>query len=261
MFLLRYWRRTGQARALEMVETTLQSMRRSALFDGKKLGFRRYTEDAEWRKPHYEKMLYDQALLALCYLEAFQATGKKEYADTAREIFTYVLRDERAPNGMFFAAEDADAGRDEKLVADWNGLMIAALASGAAVLDDPSYAAAAKRAADALLATLRRRNGRLLHQTGQNGFLDGFLDDYAFTTWGLLNLYEATFDVRYLQAAIALQTDALRLFRDASGHFYVTASDAEQLLIRAATDRRRRDPVRQFRTAHEPRAAGARHHE
>lgn len=228
MFLLRYWRRTGDAKALAMVETTLQAMRRGALFDGKKLGFRRYAEDAEWRKPHLEKMLYDQALLALCYVEAFQATGKAEYARTAREVFTFVLRDERAPNGLFFAAEDADRGRDEKLVADWNGLMIAALAAGASALDEPSYGAAAQRAADALLSNLRRNDGRLLHQAGQNGFLD----DYAFTTWGLLNLYEATFDIRYLQAAISLQAGAARLFRDATGRFYVTASDGEQLLVR-----------------------------
>ncbi len=228
MFLLRYWHRTGNAKALAMVEATLQSIRRSALFDAKRLGFRRYAEDGEWRKPHLEKMLYDQALLALCYLEAFQATGKAEYARTAREIFTFVLRDERAPNGLFFAAEDADGGRDEKLVADWNGLMIAALAAGAVTLDDPAYATAARRAADTLLSTLRRSDGRLLHQPGQ----DGFLDDYAFTTWGLLNLYEATFEVRYLQAAISLQADATRLFRDAAGRFYVTASGGEQLLVR-----------------------------
>jgi len=119
-------------------------------------------------------------------------------------------------------------GRDEKIVADWNGLMIAALASGASILDDTAYAAAARRAADALLSSLRRPDGRLLHQSGQ----PGYLDDYAFTTWGLLNLYEATFDVRYLQTAIALQRDAVRLFRDGGGRFYVTAGDAEPLLLR-----------------------------
>jgi uncharacterized protein len=272
MFLLRYWHRTGEAKALTMVETTLQAMRRGALHDEKGGGFRRYVEDAEWRRPHYEKMLYDQALLALCYLEAFQATRRDDYAKTAREIFAYVLRDLRSPNGMFYAAIDADAtleaplpaargeggakrrvrgedsrmapltpasrtlspqagrghSRDEKIVADWNGLMIAALAAGATTLDDASYAAAAKRAADSLLSTLRRPDGRLLHQSGQ----PGYLDDYAFTTWGLLNLYEATFDLRYLQAAIALQRDAVRLFRDGEGRFFVTAADAEALLLR-----------------------------
>src|SRR5439155_13467134 len=135
--------------ALAMVETTLQAMRRGALHDQKDGGFRRYVEDAEWRRPHFEKMLYDQALLALCYLEAFQATRRADYAQTAREIFAYVLRDLHAPAGTFYAAVDADAGgdsrRDEKIVADWNGLMIAALAAGAATLDDASYADAAKR--------------------------------------------------------------------------------------------------------------------
>ena len=228
MFLLRYWHRTGEAKALAMVETTLQAMRRGALHDQAGGGFRRYVEDAAWRRPHFEKMLYDQALLALCYLEAFQATRRTDYARTAREIFAYVLRELRSPAGTFYAAIDADAGRDEKIVADWNGLMIAALAAGAATLDDASYAAAAKRAADSLLSTLRRPDGRLLHQSGQ----PGYLDDYAFTAWGLLNLYEATFDLRYLQAAIALQRDAVRLFRDGKGRFFVTAADAEPLLLR-----------------------------
>ncbi len=235
MFLLRYWHRTGERKALTMVETTLDAMQRGALHDRAGLGFRRYVEDAEWRTPHYEKMLYDQALLALCYLEAFQATGRPEYAATAREIFTYALRSLRSPAGMFYAAEDGDAAkasgrsnRDEKIVADWNGLMIAALASGAAILDDAAYATAARRAADSLLTTLRRQDGRLLHQSGQAGYFD----DYAFTTWGLLNLYEATFDVHYLQTAIALQRQANALFRDRDGRYYVTVADAEPLLLR-----------------------------
>ena len=227
MFLLRYHRRTGDAKALEIVETTLRGMRAGPLWDAKDLGFHRYSTNADWSEPHYEKMLYDQALLALAYLEAYQLTRKDEYARTAREIFTYVLRDLRSPSGAFFAAQDADEayyrgtkktkpGRDEKLIADWNGLMIAALAFGANVLDEPQYAAAATKAADAIVAKRRR-----------------FLDDYAFLVWGLLNLYEATFDVRHLQTAIALNDEATRLFRDAkTGRFYITAHDAETLLVR-----------------------------
>jgi uncharacterized protein YyaL (SSP411 family) len=224
-FLLRYWRRSGDPHALEMVETTLRAMRGGAIWDKTRFGFHRYTVDAAWREPHYEKMLCDQALLAMAYLEAYQATHKPEYARTAREIFTYVLRDLRAPNGAFYSASDSDERgvRDEKILTDWNDLMIAALASGAAVLDDPLYASAAKRAADVVLA-----REHLQHQTGHAAYLD----DYTFAVWGLLNLYEATFEARYLKRAIALERESLTRFRDDTGRFYVTANDAETLLVR-----------------------------
>ncbi|MGZ5440561.1 MAG: thioredoxin domain-containing protein [Thermoanaerobaculia bacterium] len=226
MFLLRYWHRTKDAKALEMAETTLRAMRKGPLWDGRDGGFHRYSSNANWSEPHYEKMLYDQALLALAYLEAYQATRKEEYAKTARDIFTYVLRDLRAPSGAFYAAMDADEayyagkkaakpGRDEKIIADWNGLMIAALAYGANVLDEPKYAEAGTRAADAVVAKRRR-----------------FLDDSAFLVWGLLNLYEATFDIRHLETAIALNEEATKLFRDSAGRFYITPENAETLLVR-----------------------------
>jgi len=212
-----------------MVETTLHAMRAGALWDARGLGFHRYASDAAWAEPHYEKMLYDQALLALVYLEAFQATHKPEYAQTARDIFTYVLRDLRGANGAFFAAQDADEryytaadrtklkapARDEKILSDWNGLMIAALAYGSVVLDEPKYADAAKRAADAVIGRPRR-----------------YLDDHAFLVWGLLNLYEATFEIRWLQSAIAIENEAITRFRDDSGRFYITPADGEQLLVR-----------------------------
>jgi len=230
MFLLRYWRRTGEPHALEMVETTLQKMRAAPIWDAKRGGFHRYAVDAEWKQPHYEKMLCDQALLAMAYLEAFQATHKPEYAATARAIFTYVLRDLRAPNGAFYAANDSDnrTARDEKILTDWNGLMIAALSQGAAVLDDASYALAARRAANVLLA-----KAKLQHSDKQQAV---FLDDYTFLTWGLLNLYEATFEVRYLQKAIALERESLTRFRDATGRFYLTPSDTLLLRPRETSD-------------------------
>jgi len=225
MFLLRYWRRTGEPHALEMVETTLRAMRAGAIWDAKRGGFHRYAVDAEWKEPHFEKMLCDQALLAMVYLETYQTTHKPEYADTARAIFTYVLRDLRAPNGAFYSANDSDERtvRDEKILTDWNGLIIAALAQGAEVLDDASYADAARRAAAVFLTPL-------LHHSDKQRAV--FLDDYAFLTWGLLNLYEATFDVRYLEKAIAIERESLTRFRDASGRFYITANDAESLLVR-----------------------------
>jgi hypothetical protein len=185
-------------------------------------------------------MLYDQALVSIAFLEAYQATGKRAYAATARETLEYALRELRAPGGAFFAAQDADEayytasdrkrlskpGRDEKILTDWNGLMIAALAFAGAVLDEPAYTAAATRAADAILGG--RSGGSLHHQPGQ----PGFLDDYAFLVWGLLNLYETTFELKYLEAAIALEDESLARFRDAEGRLFVTASDGESLLVR-----------------------------
>lgn len=215
MFLLRYWKRTGDAKALEMVEKTLTQLRARPIYDAKNFGFHRYASDDAWREPHYEKLLNDQAVLAIAYLEAYQATHKKPYADVAREIFTYVLRDLRAPNGAFFTAHDADdrARRDEKILTSWNGLMIASLAFGSLVLDEASYRKAAARAADAIATNARK-----------------FLDDYTFFVWGLLNLYEATFDAKYLERAVALEDESLRLFRDNDGRFYVTATN--ELLLR-----------------------------
>src|SRR4051794_33841490 len=209
-----------------MVETTLQKMRSGAIWDAKRGGFHRYAVDAEWKQPHYEKMLCDQALLAMVYLEAFQATHKPEYAATARAIFTYVLRDLRAPNGTFYSANDSDdrTARDEKILTDWNGLMIAALSQGAAVLDNASYANAARRAANVLIA-----KAKLQHSDKQQAV---FLDDYTFLVWGLLNLYEATFEARYLESAIKLERESLTRFRDANGRFYLTLSNAATLLIR-----------------------------
>jgi len=254
MFLLRYWKRSGDAKALEMVENTLRTMRARPIYDAQRLGFHRYASDAAWRKPHFEKMLSDQALLAIAYLEAYQATHKKEYANVAREIFTYVLRDLRAPSGAFFTAHDSEdrSRRDEKILTDWNGLMIASLAFGSLVLDDPSYAKAATRAADALWnagveTTPDQPPGRRRSQTRNAGVPAGwtgsvslplqhdegqraFLDDYAFFVWGLLNLYEATFDAKYLERAIALEDEALRLFRDRDGRFYLTSTN--ELLVR-----------------------------
>ena len=226
MFLLRYWKRADEPHALAMVETTLRAMKNSALWDRVGFGFHRYASDAAWNEPHYEKMLYDQAMLAMVNLEAYQATGRDEYATTARQIFTYVLRDLRSPKGSFYAAEDADEayytardrtklrrpGRDEKILADWNGLMIAALAFGASVLDEPRFAEAASRAADDVLA--RRRP---------------LLDDHVFLVWGLLNLYEATFDVRWLEAAISVEASARKRFLD--GVFYISPPGAG-LLVR-----------------------------
>jgi len=327
-FLLRRWSREGDPRALEMVETTLRNMRRGGLFDHLGYGFHRYSTDARWLVPHFEKMLYDQALLALAYLETYQVTRDPFYADTAEEIFTYVLRDMTSAEGAFYSAEDADSEgveglfyvwtadeirealdedtatlflstygvtelgnyaeeatghrsghnilhlqrpldeaarrqgveptelhrrlsearqlllerrdgrirplRDDKVLTDWNGLMIAALSRAAVVLDQPRYADAARRAADFCLRELRDDEGRLLkrYRNGSAG-LPAHLDDHAFLAWGLLELYEATFETRYLAESVALTDRMLDHFADDErGGFFLTADDGETLLVR-----------------------------
>ncbi|KAF0159747.1 MAG: thioredoxin domain protein [Syntrophaceae bacterium] len=323
-FLLRYWKRTGEAQALHMVEQTLQNMRRGGIYDQIGFGFHRYSTDARWIVPHFEKMLYDQALMAMAYIELFQATGKKEYETSAREIFSYVLRDLTDVKGGFYCAEDADsegvegkfyiwteeeirsvltknesdlflshyrhdsdisaqgmqeipvghfiphlkpssggdAGdsltelsdkmadirkklfavrekrahphKDDKILSDWNGLMIAALARGAQVFDEPTYAKAALRAMDFIFQSLQTKEGRLLHRfrDGQ-GAIAANIDDYSFIVWALLELYEATFDTQHLFKALAYQSHLFGYFRDdQDGGFFFTPNDAEELLTR-----------------------------
>ncbi|QKI81428.1 thioredoxin domain-containing protein [Kroppenstedtia eburnea] len=322
LFLLRYWKESGEPFALSMVEETLNGMRRGGIYDHVGFGFARYSVDREWLVPHFEKMLYDNALLAYAYLEAYQVTKKDAYAGTAREIFTYVLRGMTSPEGGFYSAEDADSegeegkfyvwnpsevkevlgeeagelfcecyditphgnfeqkrsipnrihssleeiadrrGRDveelreqlevsreklfrareervhphkdDKILTSWNGLMIAALAKGARVLGDESYAEAAEKAASFILERLRDEKGRLLarYRDGEAA-IPGYVDDYAFLVWGLIELYEATFRPRYLKSALELTREMLELFRDEEeGGLYFTGRDAEKLLTR-----------------------------
>jgi uncharacterized protein len=320
LFLLRYWHRTRDEQALQMVEATLQAMRMGGIYDHVGFGFHRYSTDEGWLVPHFEKMLYDQALMAIAYTETHQATGKEEYARTAREILDYVLRDMTSPQGGFFSAEDADSeggeGRfyvwtaeelkenldkeefrliirlfdvhesgnfekgenilrqrsalgdaasvlnirepelydqrekiraklflarekrvhplkDDKILTDWNGLMIAALAKAAQALDENKYEKAAIKAADFILEKMRTAEGRLLHRYSGEAGIFANLDDYAFLIWGLLDLYETVFDVKYLKAAIQLNQVMIRHFWDKDmGGFFFSADDAEAMLLR-----------------------------
>ena len=327
-FLLRYYKRSSDPTALMMVEKTLLSMRNGGIYDQIGFGFHRYSTDKEWLLPHFEKMLYDQAMNSIAYLEAFQVTKKEIYATTAREVFSYVLRDMTSFEGGFYSAEDADSDgeegkfyvwrieeineilgdedgklftdiynfndkgnfseegtgqftgnniphllnsieeiaqsrdlevnqltkklnklreqlfkerkkrihplKDDKILTDWNGLMIAALAKGAQILDDTTYANSAKKAADFVIEKLKAKNGRLLkrYRNGEAS-LPAHLEDYAFFSWGLLELYEATFDVGYLSEAIKLTDLMIDLFWDSvNGGFYFTAYDGEKQIVR-----------------------------
>ncbi len=327
-FMLRYWNRHRKNETLAMVENTLQSMRRGGIYDHIGFGFHRYSTDHKWLVPHFEKMLYDQALLAMVYAEAYQATGRERYGQTAREILRYVLRDMTAPEGGFYSGEDADSEgvegkfyqwsreeiqeslrpeeaelfmkvfniepegnynddtgghktgtnilhithllaelgkehhlakpqlqeqlekireklfgirekrihpyKDDKILTDWNGLMIAALAKAGQVLEEPKYIAAARQAADFIFANLLDDGGRLLHRWREGqAEIAGHMDDYAFVIWGLLELYEADFDVRHLERALQLNKEFLKHFWDeANGGFFMTADDSEELLVR-----------------------------
>jgi len=328
-FLLRRYHHTKDEQALAMVEKTLTRMRFGGIYDQLGFGFHRYSTDARWLVPHFEKMLYDQAMLVMAYIEAYQATGKDFYARVAEEIITYVLRDMMSPEGGFYSAEDADsegvegkfylwtpleikslvgekeaavfssvfnvkkggnfeepgpghnidqnilhlqkplrdhakdmgisedqlrkrleAGRhtlfearekrihpfkDDKILTDWNGLMIAALARAAYVLDNQNYAAAASKAADFILQNLTTDTGRLLkrYRQGRSGLV-AHLNDYAFMVWGLIDLYQATYQIEYLKQAIELNKKMLAHFWDQqNGGLYITADDAEKLLVRS----------------------------
>ncbi len=333
LFLLRYWKCTSDEKSLWMVEKTLQSMRLGGIFDQIGFGFHRYSTDFFWLVPHFEKMLYDQALLVMAYTEAFQVTKKEEYGKTAREILTYVLRDMTSPEGGFYSAEDADSKdeegnlvegkfylweikeieeilepeefnmvvniynikkggnfleqatgektgenilhlnksianlasdfkipkdefeirlekirlklfnirekrshphKDDKILTDWNGLMIAALAKAARILDEPEYIKKAEKAIEFIENKMIRSDGRLLHRyrDGQTAILSN-LDDYAYLIWGCLEMYETTFNSKYIKLALDLNKDLLTHFWDSvGGGFYFTPDDGEELLFR-----------------------------
>jgi hypothetical protein len=335
-FLFRYYARAGNKPALEMSLATLRAMAQGGIHDHIGGGFHRYSTDERWHVPHFEKMLYDQAQLASSYLDAYQITHDPFFAEVARDILDYALRDMRGPSGGFYSAEDADslleagksehaegafyvwtadelkkslgadvaaifsfhygvepagnvpprqdiqgelrgrnilivrhsvaetaqkfalsAGeakqvlaaardklfqvrsarprpfRDDKVLTAWNGLMISSLARAAQVLDDPRYLEAARAAAAFLRLRLYDDKTGALKRRYRSGSAEihGFVDDYAFLIQGLLDLYEASFNVKWLSWAIRLQEKQDELFWDKQHGGYFSTSGRDPLVL------------------------------
>jgi uncharacterized protein YyaL (SSP411 family) len=340
-FLLRYYAAAKNEEALDMVLLTLREMAKGGMNDQLGGGFHRYSVDERWFVPHFEKMLYDQAQIAISYLEAFQITRDGQYAAAARDVFSYVQRDMTHPDGGFFSAEDADSavnltkpkekregafyvwskeeiektlgprdgdifcerygvkaggnveedphgefrgqnilyqarsieetaarhgvsvdetrgvlrsagmklldrrsGRprphlDDKILAAWNGLMISAFAKGAQALGEDRYADAARGAAKFVRDRLWDESRGVLLRRFRDGesAIDGFLDDYAFSILGFLDLYETCFEAADFQFAARLADRAVELFEDREdGGFFSTAAGAENLVLRLKDD-------------------------
>jgi uncharacterized protein YyaL (SSP411 family) len=324
---LRGWKRFGDQDALDVVRLTLDYMARGGMYDHLGGGFHRYSTDARWLVPHFEKMLYDNALLVPAYLEAFQVTGEPYYRQVVEESLAYVLREMTGPKGAFYSTQDADSegeegkffvwsaaeveqilgkelaevfadvydvtpegnweghnilhrsrsdeqnarllrrdvgelraalgearqklfavrsqrvrpGRDEKVLTSWNGLMIAAFAQAAQVLDRVEYATAAARAADFLLTQMRNPEGRMCRtwSQGTGAKLNAYLEDYAFLIDALVTLYETTFEPRWIADALDLARVMIDQFWDAKDTgFFFTGRDHETLITRTkdATD-------------------------
>jgi len=327
IFLVKYSAIYDNPDALTMVERTLKHMRLGGIFDHIGLGFHRYSTDARWFLPHFEKMLYDQAMNSIAYLEAYQITKDKNYANIADEIFSYVFRDMQDQEGGFFSAEDADSEgeegtfyiwaeqelvdvlgpkngnimskiygftkignfldeasgerngknipylrkeksllakemnlsldsinqiiessriklfekrihrihpmKDDKILTDWNGLMIAAIAKGGAVLNNEKYIKAAENAANFIYNNLQKSDGRLMKRfrKGESG-LEPHIDDYSFMIWGLISLYESTFNTLYLSRALILSKIMIEDFLDENGGFFIGSKYAEKLMVR-----------------------------
>ncbi|HHY00780.1 MAG TPA: thioredoxin domain-containing protein [Methanothermobacter sp.] len=327
LFLLRYWKMTDDMNALNMVEKTLDAMVQGGIYDHLGFGFHRYSVDRQWIQPHFEKMLYDQALLVIVYTEAYQATGNKRYRETAQEVLEYLMRDMRSSLSGFYSAEDADSEgeegkfylwtaseikkilgpedgelfshiynvnsdgnfkeeatgfqtgknvlyrtknwedlssqleitseelwwkmesareklftarqerihphKDDKILTDWNGLTIVALAIAGRVYKRKDYIMAASNTLNFILSNLKI-NDQLMHRWRQkDAAVNANLDDYAYLIWGLLEMYQTTFQAEYLKIAIDFNQKLMDHFWDKKeGGFYFTADFVPQVLVR-----------------------------
>jgi len=327
LFLLRYWKRTGNNYSLKMVLNTLEQMKMGGIYDHIGFGFHRYSTDRKWILPHFEKMLYDQALLIMAYTEAYQVTKRQNFKKTAQEIIEYVIRDMTSIEGGFYSAEDADSegkegkfynwiydelkqiityeeltlvekfynikkegnystemgkiskenifyqiaciedyanynqinknelldkletirnkifkmrnkrvhpDKDDKILTDWNGLMIAALSKAFQVFNCKDYIEKAEKALNFILKYMMQKNGDLSHRYRKGEVkIPGFADDYAFLIWGIIELYQVTFNPKYLKLAIDLNNYLLNYFWDKKrGGLFFTSIKNEKLLNR-----------------------------
>ena len=358
-FLSRFYARDPSSdsgkHALEMDLITLRKMAAGGMHDHLGGGFHRYSVDRYWHVPHFEKMLYDQAQLALAYLDAFQITQDRQFASVARDILDYVARDMTSKEGGYFSAEDADSlfehgkpehgegafyiwtkneidtalgnaaeifdfhygvqshgnapegsdpqdefrGKnilierhtiaetaqhfqkpedavrdllrqsreklfairskrprphfDDKIIAAWNGLMISAYARAAQILDEPRYLKSATLATNFVRAHLWDDSKKTLYRSYREGRgrVEGFADDYAFVIHGLLDLYEASFDIEWLKFAIELQETQDRLFFDGkNGGYFSTSGKDESVVLRMKDDNDSAEPAASSVAAH-----------
>jgi uncharacterized protein len=317
LFLLRQYKRNDKKKYLDMVLKTLDSMALGGIFDFVGFGFHRYSTDRKWLLPHFEKMLYDQAMLSMAYIEAYLITKEEKYKRTTEKVFEYVLRDMKSPEGALYSAEDADSEgeegkfyvwsvdeiisilgeedgslalelfsfdregnfkeeatgeklgvniiylskepdsreneklenirrklyeerekrvrphRDDKILVDWNGLMIVSLSMGGAAFGNEKYIRAAEEAADFIIESIEKNKG-LMHRFREGEWkVTANIDDYSFLIWGLLELYQATFKVKYLKKAIDLMKEQINIFWDEnSGGFFFTSTREEEVLFR-----------------------------
>lgn len=318
-FLLRQYYRTGDAKALEIVEHTCRMMAEGGLYDQLGGGFHRYSTDPRWLVPHFEKMLYDNALLSRLYLHAYQATEDNFYRRIAEETLDYVVREMTNESGGFYSTQDADSeghegkffvwspdeiseilgaddaalfnayydvspagnfegknilniddtldvvakrsnvstetlsdalkrgreklfiarekrvkpNRDEKVLTAWNGLMLASFAEAAAILYRPDYLAVAKNNAAFILSQMLKDG--LLLRTYKDGRskLNAYLEDYAFYADGLVTLYQASGELRWLESAVSLVDRMIEEFwDDVDGGFFYTGKSHETLIVR-----------------------------
>jgi len=328
-FIIKHYYHTKNDKALEIVNKSLYSMKNGGIFDQIGFGFHRYSTDKKWLVPHFEKMLYDQAMLIHAYLDAYIQTNDDFYKQTVYQIIDYVLNNMTDEKGGFYSAEDADsegeegtfyiwdslelkkildseeynfisnvlnisdAGnckveghktniphftenwdvifkrynnlgfsnksdlisyyhtlrkkihlerhnrvhpqKDDKILTDWNGLMIAALARSGAILNNQEHLLAAKNSADFIIQNLIDDDGVLLkrHRNGKSG-INGMIEDYAFFIWGLIELYQADFDSKYIEIAAMLSDYQIAHFWDIENHgFFFTSDNSEELIIRS----------------------------
>jgi uncharacterized protein len=317
-FLLRYWKRTDTSYALEMAAESFRKMSRGGLYDQAGGGFHRYTVDAVWLVPHFEKMLYDNALLVRLGAHLWQATRDEEVRRITSETLTWLGREMTSPGGGFYSSLDADSeghegkfyvwseqeidsllgadaplfktyygvtaagnfegrnilhvaaepgvtasrngvlldelalvlasgreilyterakriwpGRDEKILAGWNGLMLRGVATAARIFRDPAHRQLALANGEFLVREMVRGNRVMRSHNAGETRIPGFLEDYAAVALGFVALYELTFDPVWIGRAAAIATSMVQWFwDDSTGAFFDTASDAEELITR-----------------------------